>query len=153
LSLRMVPTAIRDASDILDAHRARGIARDGGGRWAMLKSRIPLLKRLVTASLDRAIGLAEAMEARAYGTGRRSRFHTYRFSLGDLTLDSLIIVILGLSISGLAVGLSSFSYYPTLSWAASPGGFVLICLPVFYALFVLLLSELSARWNWLKLRI
>lgn len=153
LSLRMVPTAMRDASDILDAHRARGIARDSGGRWEILKSRLPLLKRLVTASLDRAISLAEAMEARAYGTGRRSRFNTYRFSPGDLILDSLIIVILGLSVSGLALGLSSFSYYPTLSWKASPGGFVLMCLPVSCALFILLMSELSVRWNWLRLRI
>jgi len=60
LSLRMVPTAMRDSTDILDAQRARGIARDSGGRWRVFKSRLPLVGRLVTASLDRAIGLAEA---------------------------------------------------------------------------------------------
>lgn len=152
LSLRMVPTAMRDASDILDAHRARGIARDTGGRIAVLKSRLPLLGRLATASLDRAVGLAEAMESRAYGAGRRTRFHEYRFAAGDYAVDSSALVVLGLSIAGLAAGLSTFSYYPRLSWETSPAGIALMFLPVVLALCVLLLSELSSRWNWLKLR-
>jgi len=153
LSMRMVPTAMRDSSEILDAHRARGIAKDSGGRLEILKSRLPLLGGLVNTSLDRAIGLAEAMEARAYGTGRRSRYHTYRFSSGDVVIDSLMITLLGLSIAGLAAGLSAFTYYPNLSWKVTPAGIVLIFLPFICALLVLASSELSKRWNWLKLRI
>lgn len=153
LTLKMVPTAMKDASDILDAQRARGLARDRGSKWEVLKSRLPLLQRLVSTSLDRAIGLAEAMESRGYGSGRRTSYFSYKLKGGDFAVASMSVLILAAVITGALNGAISFSYYPSLSWSASVAGIVIICLPVLVSLLILELSWSWSRWNWLKSRI
>lgn len=153
LTLRMVPTAMRDSSEILDANRARGVVRDSGSRLQILKSRVPLLLRLAETSLDRGVSLAEAMEARAYGSGRRTRYHDYRLSPGDVAVGSFVLAVLAASIAGLAAGFLSFAYYPSINWDAGVAGVALMLLPVVFALCVLLASGLSTRWIWLKSRI
>jgi energy-coupling factor transport system permease protein len=142
----------RDAGDILDAQRARGVALDQGGKWAVLKSRLPLVKRVFTTALDRGIGLAEAMESRAYGSGRRTRYREYGFGPGDLAVVGASIFVLGAGIAGLAAGTTSFDYYPSISMAFGAATPALLLAPVLAALALLLLSYLWKRSNWLKLR-
>jgi energy-coupling factor transport system permease protein len=152
LSMRMVPTMARDAGDILDAQRARGVALDQGGKWAVLKSRLPLVKRVFTTALDRGIGLAEAMESRAYGSGRRTRYREYGFGPGDLAVVGASIFVLGAGIAGLAAGTTSFDYYPSISMAFGAATPAMLLAPVLAALALLLLSYLWKRSNWLRLR-
>ena len=152
LSLRLVPTVARDAGDILDAQRSRGIALDRGGRYRVLKSRLPLVRRLATTSLDRGIGLAEAMEARAYGSGRRSRYREYGVGAADVVLLATAGGIAALLIATLATGTVGFGYYPVISWRATPLTVTAACLPLVLALIVLGLSESWKRSNWLKSR-
>lgn len=152
LALRMVPTTMRDASDLLDAQRSRGIALDRGSRWAVLKSRMPLLKRAVSTSLDRGIGLAEAMESRAYGSGRRSSYERHAFGLLDALALLAAAAILAAGITGAAAGILSFNYYPVLSMRHGTGAVALVLAPVVMALFIAALSELWKRSNWLRLR-
>lgn len=61
LATRLVPTLERDATGLLEAVRGRGIALTGARGYARL------LSPLVAGSLERAVTLAEAMEARGYG--------------------------------------------------------------------------------------
>jgi len=152
LALRMVPTTLRDASDLLDAQRSRGIALDKGSRWAVLKSRMPLLKRAVSTSLDRGIGLAEAMESRAYGSGRRTSYQHHGFGLLDALALLAAAAILAAGISGAATGLANFNYYPVLSMRHGAATVALILAPVVTALFIMAVSELWKRSNWLRLR-
>ncbi len=152
LSMRMVPTMARDAGDILDAQRARGVALDQGGKWTVLKSRLPLVKRVFSTALDRGIGLAEAMESRAYGSGRRTRYREYHFGPGDLAVIGASIFVLGAGVAGLAAGMTSFDYYPSISMAFGAATPAFLLAPVLAALALLLLSYLWKRSNWLKLR-
>lgn len=153
LALRMVPAAMRDATSILDAMRARGLARDRGGKLKVLRSRIPLVKRLASTSLDRAASMAEAMESRGYGSGSRTRFEDYRFGTGDA-----IVCMLAASTAGAVLALSitsslSFTYYPSLELNFGTTGMLLVLAPVATASLVLLISWSWRKWNWLKLRI
>ncbi len=61
LATRLVPTLERDASGLVEALRGRGVEVTG------LRGRARLLSPLLAGSLERALNLAEAMEARGYG--------------------------------------------------------------------------------------
>jgi len=67
LATRLVPSLERDAAGLAEAVRGRGIPLGGARGYARL------LSPLVAGSLERATNLAEAMEARGFGHGRRSR--------------------------------------------------------------------------------
>lgn len=61
LATRLVPTLERDARGLVEALRGRGVEVQG------VRGRARLLSPLVAGSLERAVNLAEAMEARGYG--------------------------------------------------------------------------------------
>jgi energy-coupling factor transport system permease protein len=61
LATRLVPTLERDAAGLVEALRGRGVEVAG------LRGRARLLSPLLAGSLERALNLAEAMEARGYG--------------------------------------------------------------------------------------
>lgn len=67
LATRLVPTLERDAVGLAEAVRGRGVPVAG------IRGRARLLSPLVAGSLERAANLAEAMEARGYGSGKHSR--------------------------------------------------------------------------------
>jgi energy-coupling factor transport system permease protein len=61
LATRLVPTLERDAGGLVEALRGRGVEVSG------MRGRARLLSPLLAGSLERALNLAEAMEARGYG--------------------------------------------------------------------------------------
>ena len=61
LATRLVPTLERDAAGLVEALRGRGVEVAG------LLGRARLVSPLLAGSLERALNLAEAMEARGYG--------------------------------------------------------------------------------------
>ena len=61
LATRLVPTLERDAAGLVEALRGRGVEVTG------VRGRARLLSPLLGGSLERALNLAEAMEARGYG--------------------------------------------------------------------------------------
>ncbi len=61
LATRLVPTLERDAAGLVEALRGRGVEVSGA------RARARLLSPLLAGSLERALNLAEAMEARGYG--------------------------------------------------------------------------------------
>ena len=67
LAIRLVPSLERDAFGLAEAVRGRGIAVEG------LRGRARLLSPLVAGSLERALNLAESMEARGFGRAGRTR--------------------------------------------------------------------------------
>ena len=67
LATRLVPSLERDAAGFSEAVRGRGVELKGVRAYAML------LSPLVAGSLERATGLAEAMEARGFGRSESTR--------------------------------------------------------------------------------
>jgi energy-coupling factor transport system permease protein len=61
LATRLVPTLERDAAGLVEALRGRGVEVTGA------RGRARLLAPVLAGSLERALNLAEAMEARGYG--------------------------------------------------------------------------------------
>jgi energy-coupling factor transport system permease protein len=77
LATRLVPSLERDAAGLAEAVRGRGVPLRGARGYARL------LSPLVAGSLERATNLAEAMEARGFGHGRRSRAPEPAWSSAD----------------------------------------------------------------------
>jgi energy-coupling factor transport system permease protein len=89
LATRLVPTLERDAVGLAEAVRGRGLEVSGVRGYARL------LSPLVAGSLERAANLAEAMEARGFGSGKPSRAPAPRWRNADhvaLVLGGLMIV-------------------------------------------------------------
>ncbi len=89
-SMQFIPTLIRHARNIRDAQRSRGIPIDGGIRSLLY---FPAFAGpLLIQSFKFADELAEAMEARGFGTSGRTLRHEPRFKRVDwiVVLGSLI---------------------------------------------------------------
>jgi len=82
LATRLVPTLERDAAGLAESVRGRGVEIDGVRAYATL------LSPLVAGSLERATGLAEAMEARGFGRSGATRAPRPSWT----TLDYLALV-------------------------------------------------------------
>ena len=67
LATRLLPTLERDALGLAEAVRGRGVRVEG------VRGHARLLSALVAGSLERALNLAEAMEARGFGRQGRVR--------------------------------------------------------------------------------
>jgi energy-coupling factor transport system permease protein len=90
LATRLVPTLERDAAGLVEALRGRGVEVTGA------RARARLLSPLLAGSLERALNLAEAMEARGYGRPGATRAPRPGWGLrerGALVLACVVVAI------------------------------------------------------------
>jgi energy-coupling factor transport system permease protein len=90
LATRLVPTLERDAGGLVEALRGRGVEVAGA------RGRARLLAPLLSGSLERAVNLAEAMEARGYGrpgATRAPRPAWGRAERGALALAVVLVAV------------------------------------------------------------
>jgi energy-coupling factor transport system permease protein len=111
LATRLLPALEADASGLVLAARARG-ARLGGRRPSA-----ELLGPLVGLSLERSLALAEAMEARGYGSGARTRLPAPAWTRKELALLAVGVATALVAVACLATGAGDYTYYPL---AANP---------------------------------
>jgi energy-coupling factor transport system permease protein len=94
IALRFVPLLGQETERLMKAQAARG-ADFGRGRWGFvqrIKRLLPLLIPLFITSLERAEGLAEAMEARGYA-GQAGRTHWVQLHARAADYVALLLVI------------------------------------------------------------
>ncbi len=116
LSFRFIPVLMQDARTIMDVQRSRGLSFSSGGLAQRIRNRGALILPLLSNSLDRAVQVAEAMEARAYGAPvQRTYYRDRRMS----PLDRALIVVLWCGTAFVlwlrTAGVGDFTYYPSLS--------------------------------------
>jgi len=115
LSTRFIPVLMADARTISDVQRSRGLAFDKGNLVQRIRNGGALIFPLLSNSLDRAVQIAEAMEARAYGANMQRTFYRDRPMLGADTMT--IVVLFGgalLLVVARVLGVESYDYYPAL---------------------------------------
>jgi energy-coupling factor transport system permease protein len=120
LSTRFYPAVVRDASTIVDAQRSRGLDLDTGGRMARIRRRMPVVMPLFHSSLERAVGTAEAMEARGFGSASRTRWVRRSWSGADALALVSAATVAGLAIVLALWGDGAPAYYPTIQLEAGP---------------------------------
>jgi energy-coupling factor transport system permease protein len=122
LSTRFVPCLVEDIGRISDGYRSRGVQLDAGGWFKRVKNRAKITTALLANSLDRSVQVAEAMEARAFGSGQKRVFYK-EINISKIDAMTLVVGLLPLA-AGIAVrvmGFGDYQYYPSLSAIGSGG--------------------------------
>jgi energy-coupling factor transport system permease protein len=114
LALRFLPVLIDDAERIKMVQQSRGLQLERGSLIQKLKNGKAVLIPLFSNSLDRTIQLAEAMEARAFGSGTNRVFYkplvlTIHNWLGLILLTLAVVLAVILT----CLGLAAYSYFPS----------------------------------------
>jgi len=89
LATRLVPTLERDAAGLLESLHGRGVPVEG------LRAHARLVPPLVGGSLERALNLAESMEARGFGRATRTRAPApgwSRIDVAAVVLSGLLVL-------------------------------------------------------------
>ena len=131
---------------IQDSQRALGLYRDGNLIDAV-RGRLRVLSILITWSLENGIITARSMDARGYGSRRRSSYAIFRFRAGDLCAVLLTLALTGAVIAGMLS--SGITYYPAVSADLfSPLSAVgYICYAVLGLMPVIINTKEAIRWR------
>ncbi len=150
LAVRLYPGLVVEAREMMEVQLARGERLRGGGRWERVRAHFPFWLALFRGSLDRAAGIAEAMSARGFGSGkvtRRRRPFRPRDAIA-LLLSPAAAVAAALSSAG-----GGYRYFPTLG---DPLAGIRWWTVAFLATYFLLLTAIGRcwkRWPWWRSRI
>jgi energy-coupling factor transport system permease protein len=108
LTTQMLPAIERDAAGVLVAARTRAARITRPGTAARL------MGPLVGMSLERALGVAEAMEARGYAGPARSSAPVRRLSPRERVLTAIGAAAMATVVGALATGAGDFRYFDLL---------------------------------------
>jgi energy-coupling factor transporter transmembrane protein EcfT len=114
LATRMLPALERDAAGMAMAARTRA------ARMRSPRTAAGLLGPLLATSLERSLGVAEAMEARGYGGPGRTRAPERPPTRRDWALGAVGAAATGLVAAALLGGSTAYRYYDTLGHPLQP---------------------------------
>lgn len=114
LAARLVPTMRRDAQAISETARLRGVGLTTGSRLQRARAAAPLALPLVGSALERGLDAAEAMAARGYGEGRRTRLPERRRDAGERIVLGISLILAATVAWAIAAGITGFTFYPVL---------------------------------------
>lgn len=159
--LRFIPKMTEHGKDTLEANQAlNGVKRQDEGKT--IKAKIKNLKDkfkeeakifsiITTWSLENSVDTADSMRARGYGTGKRTSYNNYRFTVRDGIILLWSIVLTIATIVALRNEIIITYYYPTIRIKNDAMAYVifgLLCLTP-----VLINIWETLRWNRLKSKI
>lgn len=123
---------------------------DDGNLIDALKGRARVLSILITWALENGIITAESMDARGYGTGRRTSFRLFRFQLRD----GLVTAICAAATAIAVIGLNSarVRWYPMIEMTLFDPVSVMGCLGfgILAVLPVIINTKEAIRWRYLS---
>ncbi|MHA1596602.1 MAG: energy-coupling factor transporter transmembrane component T family protein [Candidatus Asgardarchaeia archaeon] len=90
MAIRFIPTLEKEARNIIDAQRSRGLELEKGGLIERLKKYIPLMIPLIVSTFRRSLRVAESLESRCFGASKK---RTYLYELKLKGMDYATIVI------------------------------------------------------------
>lgn len=147
LSTRLFPLLVQDYLRITEVQRCRGVKFASGSWWERLNKVLSVVSVLLVSCLDRALQLAESMQARGYGSGSRSSYDRELWRPRDFAILSALGAGLICGLWSALKGWSAYLYYPHLA-AFRPE-------EIKMAAFIVLMLSVPAwlNWGWLKCRL
>ena len=91
ISIRFIPTLGEEARRIADAQRSRCADFDGKGIVKKAAAALPLVVPLIVGAFRHSDALAEAMDARCYGMGRRTRMNAHKLGKNDAAAAAVML--------------------------------------------------------------
>lgn len=106
LTFRFIPTLAADMQMTIDAQRLRGyeFQRSGGGPFERVRRMAAIIVPTVISSIAAAEDTIDAMDLRAFGTGRRTWLRELAFERTDLLMlgafAALLVLVTGFTLAG-----------------------------------------------------
>lgn len=117
LTFRFLPSLAADYHQTIDAQRVRGYDPSGGrgGPIGRLRRMVPILTPLTMNAIAGAEDTIDAMDLRAFGTGRRTWLRELRFDHVDrLIVGGFLALAIGATVANLTLGTGSIWVPPFL---------------------------------------
>jgi len=154
LSTRMVPSVGRDLVSASEVQQMRGIDFNAGNMKERMRKYSWLLNVLVLSSLEGALQIAEAMQARGFGSGKRSIYRREQVRPRDYICGGASLVTLGLAVYAKIKGYSDYLYYPQLGKLVANKGVALWLLLILFGLLVPVITGWGWKhWHYLRSKI
>ncbi|TEB07821.1 Energy-coupling factor transporter transmembrane protein EcfT [Pelotomaculum schinkii] len=112
LATRMFPTMVRDLKRIKEVLQFRGVDFDEGSLWKKVKKYSYLYNVMLLSSMEDSMEIAESMQARAFGSGKRSVYSRYMLRSRDILCAGGSFLALFAAIWGLQYGCGQYTFYP-----------------------------------------
>ncbi|MGQ9476012.1 MAG: energy-coupling factor transporter transmembrane component T family protein [Actinomycetota bacterium] len=151
LAVRLYPSLVVEAREMIDVQLARGERLRGGGRWERLRAHFPFWLALFRGSLDRAANIAEAMSARGFGSGKITRRRRPLRGRDLILMPFSLTAVAAAAFS--AAGRGSYRYFPFLD---NPLEGIQLSILVFLAVFfvaIFVIGRCWKKWPWWRSRI
>lgn len=142
LATRMFPTMVRDLKRIKEVMQFRGVDFEEGGLWVRVKKYSGLYNVMLLSSLEDSMEIAESMQARAYGSGRRSVYSRNLLRPRDYLSMGASLLALFAAAWGLHNGCGRYAFYPVADALVSDSSpLAALFVVLFYLSVPLILSE------------
>jgi len=120
-----------------------------------VRGELRVLSILITWALENGIITADSMEARGYGTHRRTHFALFRFRAFDIAVLCAVLLLFILTALCIASGALDFEFYPSvrvgevtpMTYCGLIAYFILVMLPT------VLEVGVNLKWKYLRQRI
>jgi energy-coupling factor transport system permease protein len=154
LSTRMFPTMVRDLKRIKEVLQFRGVDFDEGSLWERVKKYSSLYNVMLLSSLEDSMEIAESMQARAYGSGRRSVYSRNLLRPRDFLSAGSSLLAMFAALWGLQHGCGRYVFYPVADALIKDSAtFAALAAVLFYLSVPLILSEGWKNCRFLKSKI
>ena len=114
MALRYIPMMQRQTVKVRSTQKALGIYKEDNIADT-LKGEARIFSIMATWSLENGIITADSMEARGYGTHRRTAFSLFRFRASDALFLAMCIIPTAIVAVSAALGETDFGFYPAMS--------------------------------------
>ena len=142
--LRMVPNLFRKASQLAGARRSIGKgSAEGAGKRAKLEDGLLVLGALTSWAFEGGVVTSDSMRARGFGSGKRSSFNIYRFTVMDTICVVVMILLAVLVIVFAAMGSVKAEFTPVINIAPVSEKYIIGLLA--YFAYVMLPAALRIR--------
>lgn len=111
MALRLIPLLKRQTAKVKRAQTAMGMYSTKS-LVDRFKSTARLFTAMIAWSLENSMETAASMRARGYGKRRRTHFSLFRFTVNDLFLLTVCILLFSVTVAVIATGAVDFYYYP-----------------------------------------
>ena len=114
MALRFIPMFKRQMHRVSRAQKAMGLY-SSKSFTDKIRSHMRVFMAMIAWSLENSIETSASMKARGYGLKGRTNFSLFHFYSGDAILLATCVLMLGITVSGVAMNETVFYYYPRIS--------------------------------------
>lgn len=114
MALRFIPMFRRQMHRVSRAQKAMGLY-SSKSFTDRIRSAMRVFTAMIAWSFENSMETSASMRARGYGSKGRTSFSLFRFYSSDAILLAVCVLMLGITVSGVALRETVFYYYPRIS--------------------------------------